>query len=749
MNNTWPNDNPDNQTRAHSPEQTAHGLATVERTIRATYSQLEFCLDQAKRLVPVTEFAQILHLLPQGGIEPQRFVLTELIKLDMATAQQRGISRDLDFYLPHCQELLGANDIPIDLVLAELKIKFDSGLTVSLAEYQRRFPKWSEVLAEMPCGQQPSKDMVALPGLPEFEVGQTIDDFRILRCLGKGAFAQVYLARQESMQRLVALKVSAQGSEEPQTLSQLDHPNIVRVYDQRSLPECSLHLLYMQAILGGTLARVIKSTSEQPLELLTGRQMLESIDSALIEAQQQPPERRTEPLEAMNWAAVTAWLGSQLADGLQSAHDRGVLHCDVKPANILLDASGRPKLVDFNVSDRGIQAIHQRRIGGTLSYMSPEHLTTAIDPQAGHWIDHRSDLYSLALVLWEFWQGQRPWTGGGNAETWRTAIDHQLDLRNKSLCCARQDESPSGVWLQRLLRQCLDPNPAQRPQSCREMGTSLRLALHPELVARFSPPTGSLTATLIRWPVLLVTALIVFTTNGPAGAINYVYNREVIVRKYEQLLPHFHTISTLLNLIAFPVGGLLLVLFCLRVSRCLKRAGTSRATSQSDIDFIWRFGHRAAAISGGLWLTFGIIFPVVLQRYQPELSAADFVHFFLSLAVCGGIALIYPFFGISLLAACVYYPRMLLSSMKDGQYESRSSWLKQKADFYLALAAIVPLLAILLLIMMRSQAPLAIQVLLVLVTLLNLFVSFRSHRLLHRVLDQYEPVLGSDLTRDR
>jgi len=719
----------------------SQAFATIERTLRATYSQLDGCMEEAKRLIPVGSVGQLLGLLQSGSIESKRFVLNELIKIDMLSAHKHGISRDLEFYLPHCQEVLGPDAIPIDLVLTELQLKIESGQVPVLADYQQRFPQWAEALADMHWGRKDSRIGSAPTGLPEFEVGQAIDDFRIIRCLGRGAFAQVYLARQESMQRLVALKVSTQGSEEPQTLSQLDHPNIVRVYDQRALPQLGVHLLYMQAILGGTLARVIQSTSTLALGQLTGSQLFESIDGALVEAQQQPPGRNSDSLADMGWATVTAWLGAQLADGLQSAHDQDVLHCDVKPANILLSPSGQPKLADFNVSDRGVNAIRERRDGGTLPYMAPEHLAAASSPQTIHLIDHRSDLYSLALVLWELWQGRRPWVGSGAAETWRSAIHDQMDLRSQPLQCVREDVSPEGGWLQKVLRQCLDSNPDRRPQSCHELATRLRLALYPELVARFTPAPGTLTERLSRWPVLLVTALIVFTTNGPAGVLNFVYNREVIVRQYDQLLPHFNTISTLLNFIAFPVGGVLLVWFCLRVSRSLRRASQGIIPHSAEVDWLWRFGHRAALISAGLWLTFGVIFPVVLQRYQPELSAADFLHFFLSLAVCGGIALIYPFFGISLLATCVYYPQLLLPSMKDVYYPWRANWLRRHADFYLALAAIVPLLAILLLVLMRSQAPLTIQVLLVLITLVNLFVSFQSHRYLNRVLDHYSLIL--------
>lgn len=743
-------DTNDGRTNIQSLAGVPEAMATFVQTIQATYSQLESCLEEARKIVPVQTVEQLFGILPNSSIESKRFVWSELIKLDMLAAHQKSITRSLDFYMRICQTWFISSDVPIDLILTEIQIRKQSDQHPTLDEYQRKFSRWADALAELDWEAREPLPSLSVVGLPELQNGQLIDDFRIVGCLGRGAFAQVYLARQESMQRLVALKISSQGSEEPQTLSQLDHPNIVRVYDQRFLAKWGIHLLYMQAILGGSLAGVIKATCGLDIEQLSGRNLLEAIDQALHESQQQPPERMsrssTDLMSDMNWASVTAWLGAQLAEGLQAAHDQGVLHCDVKPANILLGPSGNPKLVDFNVSDRGLNQIRERRIGGTLAYMSPEHLAVASDLLEPNRIDIRCDLYSLALSLWELWQGRRPWYAAVNAETWRSAVSLQLDLRRQPLDCVRADASLQGVWLEQVLRQCLQTEPDKRPRSCAELATRLRLALHPELVARFAPQDSSVSYRLAKWPVLLITALIIFSTNGPAGAMNFIYNREVIVRHYDQLLPHFNSISAILNLIAFPFGGVLLVFFCWRVKRSRKRAEHGLVALDQDLDWLWQFGHRAAVISGSLWLFFGLLFPVVLQRYEPNLSGSDFVHFFLSLAVCGGIALIYPFFGISLLACYVYYPLLLRPSMRDDKYVMRAHWLRRHSDVYLALAALVPLLAILLLILMRSQAPLMLQVLLVLITLISLFVSFQSHRRLHRILDLYSAVLGKDAT---
>jgi serine/threonine protein kinase len=724
----------------------------IEQTIQATFDQLEDCLKQAHDLVPVADASQLVTLLPATSEENQRFIVSELVKLDMQAASMQGQVRLLDFYLPKLSDWLGHENLSLDLILEELQVRRGSGQAPKLSEYQSRFPSWADALADFrwdqdnnTVAQSVSRTWNLHQGLPEFQVGQVVDDFRILRKLGRGAFAHVYLARQESMQRLVALKISSRGTDEPQTLSQLDHANIVRVYDQRILPQHQIHLLYMQVVLGGPLSSVVAATKQVPLERLNGRTLLESVDQAMMAVEMPPPDRsRGSELTSLGWAATTAWLGAQLADGLQAAHQRGVYHCDVKPANILLSPEGVPMLVDFNVSYSESTRDKAGSIGGTLAYMSPEHLA-AVDPTHGQPktpLDGRTDLYSLAIVLWEVWQGQRPWQFPGQSETWKVAVAKQSELRRQEPQCSRPDSSSVGAWLERVLRQSLDPDPERRPKNCAELSTRLRLATHPELASRFAPSEGSIIHRLLRWPVLMVTAAIIFASNGSAGALNYAYNHAVIIlQNYEQLLPNFVFVSTVLNAVAFPFGAAVLVYFCWRVRRALRRAAGGLPAKPEDIDFVWKFGHRASVICVVLWLIFGILFPLAMSRYDSNFQWAHFVHFFLSLSICGGIAWIYPFYGISLLSALVYYPQLIAPTMQDDQYAQRASWLKKWAGYYLVSAAAIPLLSLGVL-TQRTDAPRDLVLLIIGLTLVALAFSYRAHQRLIQVLDQYAVLLS-------
>src|SRR5215218_5657137 len=186
----------------------------------------------------------------------------------------------------------------------------------------------------------------------EIEVGQRLDDFDLLIELGSGAFARVFLARQMSLQRLVAVKISENHGHEPQTLAQLDHDYIVRIFDQRILHDQNWRLLYMQYLPGGTLLDLgrVAFAGERPPD--SGQALLDAVDGALeSRGESRPTESSTRAeLATLSWPETVAWLGKRLATALHYANSRGVLHRDIKLANVLLARDGTPKLADFNIS---------------------------------------------------------------------------------------------------------------------------------------------------------------------------------------------------------------------------------------------------------------------------------------------------------------------------------------------------------------------------------------------------------------
>ena len=254
----------------------------------------------------------------------------------------------------------------------------------------------------------------SLPGMDPTDPhppGTSLAGFQILRSLGKGGFARVYLAWQANLQRTVALKVGADRGTEPQTLAQLDHPNIVRVFDLYRSEEKDKSLLSMAFVPGGTLEDVLRFVHVQPKDKWNGRTFLAAVDRSLkkhaIEPHQDSESRRL--LREMDWPQVVAWIGARIAEALDYSHRRNVLHRDIKPANILITADGVPQLADFNVGSSKLRDPAPKPIfGGSLPYMAPEQLEVLDLSFEERDLDGRSDIYSLGMMMWKMLTGERP-----------------------------------------------------------------------------------------------------------------------------------------------------------------------------------------------------------------------------------------------------------------------------------------------------------------------------------------------------
>jgi eukaryotic-like serine/threonine-protein kinase len=204
------------------------------------------------------------------------------------------------------------------------------------------------------------------------------DRYDVVRPLGSGGMGEVYLARDRVLGRDVALKVlrkqyagddefAERFKREAMSAASLSHPNIVQVYDRGETVEGASYIA-MEYVPGGTLKERI--STEGPLE-----------------------------------TADAAGLGAQVAEALGAAHDRGMVHRDIKPQNVLLTARGGAKVADFGIARAGSSATISRTgsVMGTAGYMSPEQAL-------GKPATPKSDLYSLGVVLYEALTGELPYT---------------------------------------------------------------------------------------------------------------------------------------------------------------------------------------------------------------------------------------------------------------------------------------------------------------------------------------------------
>lgn len=673
--------------------------------------------------------------LPASPASLRHLTLVELIKadLDYRWRQNRG-KRLLEDYVELFPELTIGNGLPADVIYEEFHIRRQAGERLDPSEYFQRFPTRVDELKRLlnMDEQSVTTSLVPTRRIDEVFSGERIDDFDLMVQLGKGAFASVFLARQRSLQRLVALKVSADRGTEAQTLAPLDHPHIVRVYDQRSVPDRRLRLLYMQFVPGGTLQEVIRGLSHIPPELRTEADLQKMLDARMeefgqaasldIAARQRQAESR--------WPEVVCRIGSQLAEALDYAHRQGVLHRDVKPANVLLTSDGKPKLADFNISfssqvDGATPAAY---FGGSLAYMSPEQLE-ACNPsheRTPDELDGRSDQYSLAVMLWELLTGKRPFGEEDLDMSWNATLVQLTDRRQKGA-----PPAPEGTqWgrahecadqLFHVLRRCLSPNPADRFASGSVLARELSLCLSPRTGQLLRVPDDGWRGWAWRY-CLVAVLLAVLIPNGFAGAFNYFYNEKEIIEKLDEAQAEtlkqgqalagmkvreaFGWVALFVNGIAFPLGALLGYFVIAPLADYLRRPADQPISADEMAALrrhVLKIGNYAALIGIVEWLIAGVAFPICLHILTGGiLESQHYLHFAASMTICGLIAAAYPFFFVTFLVARVYYPLLISRDPHQGGDEQELLSLSRWCGIFLVMAAAVPMAGVLMLVFFDS-----------------------------------------------
>ena len=280
-------------------------------------------------------------------------------------------------------------------------------------------------------------------------IGRRLGNLEVTDKIGRGGMGTVYRARQLSLDRDVALKALPAGlaedpvaaerfSREAQAMAKLYHPNIVNVIevgDDDGIPYFAMQLIEGESL-----------------------QALLTREGALA------PERAAD-------------LAAQVADALHHAHERDIIHRDIKPGNILLDGNGRAVVTDFGIARAAEQAglTATNTSIGTPEYMSPELVR-------GNPIDGRSDLYSLGVTLYHMVTGQPPFSA---TTPLATAMKHVTEAPMTPK--ARGRECPE--WLESIILRALAKEPSDRFASAAEMAVALRAA-QPVATSPLQVPTA-------------------------------------------------------------------------------------------------------------------------------------------------------------------------------------------------------------------------------------------------------------------
>lgn len=376
----------------------------------------------------------------------------------------------------------------------------------------------------------------ALDGL---NPGDRVAGFRLVEFLGKGSFARVFLAREEELDRDVVLKVSWRATSEPRALGRLQHTHIVPIHSSRYDAERDLYWVCMPYHGRVTLEQLLAALEGDRFP--DGVSILEELDRLQPGGDRHLDETRgvaRRRLEELDHASAMAWWVARLAEGLQHAHDRGLLHRDIKPSNILLTFDALPMLLDFNLAEDALAlapGADRGGMGGTVFYMAPEQLEChamgrsnwkeAECGDAAPRVDGRADLYSLGLVLFEAITGRRAFEPPSKSVSPYEYIQIALEQRRTGPPRLRRADRPVPAALRAILDKALASRPSDRYQTALEMAIDLQAFVDGDpLVYAREAWRGRLRRSIRRHQVALMVATPVFLAAAGAIAI-YHENR--------------------------------------------------------------------------------------------------------------------------------------------------------------------------------------------------------------------------------
>ncbi|MEH6586109.1 MAG: protein kinase [Halioglobus sp.] len=277
--------------------------------------------------------------------------------------------------------------------------------------------------------------------MPQSEGDVILDRFEVKRFLGSGAFGFVFLAYDRDLDRLVAIKKPSQKIlsqfdsidqliTEARTVAQLDHEHIVPVYDAVTAPDGSLYIIS---------------------KFVRGQDLRSTLQKDRLNIPQ------------------TVKIVRDVALALHHAHLNGIVHCDIKPANVMLEDNGKAHVTDFGIAFNLRNVLEDTASAATPAYMSPEQAS-----EANGSVDGRTDIYSLGVVLYELLCGQLPFYGESRSEL----LDNILTSHARP---PRQIDDSIPRALETICLKAMSRDPAQR------YTTSLDLARDLEKYAGYEP----------------------------------------------------------------------------------------------------------------------------------------------------------------------------------------------------------------------------------------------------------------------
>ena len=326
--------------------------------------------------------------------------------------------------------------------------------------------------------------------------------------------------------------------------------------------------------------------------------------------------------------------------------------------------------------------------------MAPEHLkAVSADPSfTQDDVLGPADFYSLGILLWEFWQGHRPFRQDAAPNSWTQAVEQQLLSRQREPEVSQPHGGAAERVLETALRHSLAYELEDRPKSGAEFAGRLRLALHPDAAVIFEPEQSSLRSRLLRRSPWLIAGSVMLVPNIGAAIFNFYYNQRELLTTHPEMKEGFDPLCILVTSIGFAIGIAFLIWLTRTLVDSFANLRSNRPIAERSLSSILALPYRAALIGGILWGIAGVTFPIALSMMYPHFPMGEAWRFFFSLAICGGVAAIYPFFGMTILVTTVYYPQLIKKTMRDQEFDERAHRVIRQSESFLLVAAGIPLL---------------------------------------------------------
>src|SRR4051812_15044848 len=467
-----------------------------DRTMAKRANDLDSVLEAFEREHEMAGSADVFAFLPDAEDPQYSRIAVELIRVDLERSWARGSGKRLEAYRSVTPALFSDPVLLAEIAFEEFRQRKQSGERVSANDYRGRYSidtsKWPADVDEPdngePLSPRTTRSLVrTAPTAPFPRVGELYAGFELVEQLGRGAFGVVFRAKQADLAaRDVVLKITAARSVEPQRLARLQHTNIVPIYSMHEhnglLAICMPH--FGRRTFADLVQSRAKSVEEAAVSTVIERN---SPTLPMGGGQQFTGDDVGDPTHSPGLSQATSVdsavvMIAQLAEALAHAHERGIVHSDIKPANVLLTDEHVPMLLDFNLSSDSTS--HQKAtllVGGTLPYMAPEHLQATRD---GGPVHPACDIYSLGVIAFELLTGQRPFPD--RAGEFDQAVDELVADRKLPVRTVRSLNPHVSAGLSSIVGRCLEPALSDRYCTAGELAEDLR-RFQLDLPLRFAP----------------------------------------------------------------------------------------------------------------------------------------------------------------------------------------------------------------------------------------------------------------------